>query len=240
MSYYRYSVISYTRVFFLLFNLLFNQTQLKAKYKKQGLELSRVSSENDQLKGELTTIKKKSRALRDRFIMDIGVVLRESRRMHEHQSQKFELEKEIEKSKICVIELSDKINDLERTIEDQKERICELSGESAVESEMSKMNFLDLDDEKLLQVFTFLDTGDVIATAQTCKSLYTRVDVLFGIESGVAQGLTLDAPATQEGGDSGVSVGKAMSAEAKEAPSAPDKMMQQLDDLSRKLSGISF
>lgn len=219
---------------------MLNQTQLKAKYKKQAVELSRVSSENDQLKGKLADVKKKSRALRDRFIMDIGVVLRESRRMHEQQSQKVELEKKIERSTNCVMELSDKVKELERTIENQKIRIGELSGESAIEPEILKMTFLDLDDEKLLQVFTFLDTGDVIATAQTCKSLYTRVDALFGIESSVAQGLTMDAPATQSGGASSSGADKAMSAEVKETPSAPDKMMQQLDDLSRKLSGISL
>ena len=213
---------------------------MKAKYKKQSHELTRVCSENEQLKAELAAVKMKSRALRDRFVMDIGVVLRESKRIYEQQSEKAELEKQLEKTKLIAIELSDRIRELEGTIFEQQEQIQSLSGLPSVHVTASKMKFLELDDNKLLQVFAFLDTMDVIATAQTCKSLYTRVSVLFGIESGVAQEQMEGAPAV-----STIALGESVSEKVASdevrggvtVSALPDKMKQQLDELSKKLNG---
>ena len=43
--------------------------------------------------------------------------------------------------------------------------------------------FYDLKDESLLEIFSFLQTHEVLYTAQVCRFMYKRVDGLFGIDS---------------------------------------------------------
>lgn len=96
-----------------------------------------------------------------------------------------------------------------------------------------KMTFLDLDDTVLLTIFSCLDTPDVLSAAQTCKSLYTRVGILFGIESGVVHESGSGAPLN-------------VAAAVQEVPLSdstlpvPDKMLIQIDELSKKLSGYEL
>jgi hypothetical protein len=48
-----------------------------------------------------------------------------------------------------------------------------------------QMFLYDLDDEFLLNVFSYLDTAEVLHVAQICKYAFKRVVILFGIESTV-------------------------------------------------------
>lgn len=45
--------------------------------------------------------------------------------------------------------------------------------------------FLLLPELQLLETFSFLQTAEVINAAQVCRAVFTRVDTLFGIESGI-------------------------------------------------------
>jgi hypothetical protein len=222
--------------------LLFCISKMKAKSKKQTHELHRLTAENENLKDQLSLVQKKSRALRDRFIMDIGMVLRESKRLYQQQTAYKDLEMKLKESNALVFELNSRIKVFEDTIVAQDKKIADLTSSPKDGSKvlLGSTALVDLDDDKLLSVFSFLDTMDVISTAQSCKSLYTRIDSLFGIESSVAAAMVSagsSAGGTYISSNAPVEVRLAADETVKEGFPPADKMMQQLDELSRKLTG---
>ena len=57
----------------------------KATCRKQNKELCMLDNENKHLKHQIELVKKKSNALKDRFMMDIGDVLRESKKVNNYR-----------------------------------------------------------------------------------------------------------------------------------------------------------
>ena len=236
----------------------------KAKSRKQNHELQILGDENIYLKEQIASVRKKSCALKDRFIMDIGSVLRESKRVYEYKKCIESQEVVIRESHDVNAKLQKRLGLLEDELalyrrREQSDKLEEEDGgktllnltspSSSCPYVVKTMAFLDLDDTLLLTVFSFLDTLDVICAAQVCKALYARVDVLFGMEGTFChsefQGFIHDA--------NHITLGSAIHAsEAIEddigndtlllergdnSHATGDKLMTEIDELSKKLSG---
>ena len=64
----------------------FNElSEERAVSRKQNKELLMLDSENKHLKEQIELVKKKSNALKDRFMIDIGYVLRESKKVNDYK-----------------------------------------------------------------------------------------------------------------------------------------------------------
>lgn len=179
-------------------------------------------------------MKKKARALRDKFIVDIGEVLRNSKHIDTYQKTIMDNEAQLRDSSLLVLRLEEKVKALEDVVAYQKIELLEKHKVETLAIQRNKLSLIDLEDIVLLNIFSFLDTYDVISAAQICKSLYTRVDILFGIESGLAH----DIVNGSEGVDDSV-LTKSDETSGFSFPLA-DEMMIQIDTLSKKLSGYEL
>ena len=237
----------------------------KAKSRKQNKELIVLDNENKHLKEQIKLVRKKSCALRDRFIVDVGNVLRESKNVHDYKCTITDQELQILDADKVAKDFRERIKHLEDEIVQQQRQQLQQQEEADREGEeklnltspssssliqtttSSSNNLLELDDTLLLTIFSYLDTLDVISAAQICKALYTRVDTLFGMEGGAIlssasadeveehvetmkdlQAELLNAAA---GSSSSSSNGNST------ASSSSSRMMGEIDDLSKKLSG---
>ena len=152
-------------------------------HKRQKKQINSLNKENLILKEQLNIFKKKSSALRDRFIMDIGAVLRDSKKIDEKNKMYEETLLENKQYQEIIYELREKISDLESQV--SLSANSKLSVENvAICHETIKLT--DIEDNYLLIIFSFLDTLDVISSAQVCKSMYTKVNILFGIDGNLS------------------------------------------------------
>jgi F-box domain len=215
------------------------ETQEKCITKKQNGEILALGRTNVILKEKLLLMKKKARALKDRFIVDIGGVLRDFKSIDKTKRTIEENEVKLRESNLLVQQQQDRIKVLEDELaflqmklsENESQELCDPGGEFPEK----KLSISDLDDSALLMVFSFLDTMDVISAAQTCKSLYTRVGVLFGIEGSFTNEMDGAASIMNQ-----VEVNVAKSDELTLADPVTDKMLVQIDELSKKLSGYEL
>lgn len=159
-------------------------------------KMKRLQEKNAAMGLELSKLKLKATGTRESFVRDIGAFLSENKQMKK---------------------LKDKINDLEAKLQhmslygyenesDTKEENPESAAETehnAVQSETASDNtvnavvvvptreqqmFLyDLDDEFLLNVYSYLETVDIIHCAQVNKYLLKKIYIQFEIESTLVQ-----------------------------------------------------
>ena len=244
--------------------------QEKSTSRKQNKELLMLDSENKHLKHQIELVKKKSNALKDRFMMDIGDVLRESKKVNEYRKtikeqeqtikdgrdENLQLQEHIKRLEDDIAELQmerdrnkSRFNEstLEDSVDDHDGTLLTLTAPSSSSHAAERANVVrltDLDDMVLLTIFSFLDTYDVISTAQVCKSLYSRVDTLFGMEGGVTFGNS-DVEEEKQFGENGTHSSSLLSNGKGEGikegqpagDSAAARMMNEIDELSKKLSG---
>lgn len=63
----------------------------------------------------------------------------------------------------------------------------ERASTAATKAQESPCILSDLEDTELLEILTFLDTGEVLAAAQANRFIFTRVDEMFSLESKIAK-----------------------------------------------------
>lgn len=237
----------------------FNElSEERAVSRKQNKELLMLDSENKHLKEQIELVKKKSNALKDRFMIDIGYVLRESKKVNdykktiaaqerviqENNEQNFQLQEQIKRLEDDLAEIqmtkmqTSNESGMDDSIDDQEGNVLTLTAPSSSSHATKKskiVRLIDLDDMVLLTVFSFLDTYDVISAAQICKSLYARVDTLFGMEGGATFTSGEYGEVDGEEGRHSVEGSEKLKEESSDTPTA--RMMHEIDALSKKLSG---
>jgi hypothetical protein len=153
---------------------------------------------------DLARIKSNASLTRDSFVSDIGYFLQASRKTKETLVT---LENRL--AKVNVNDDGD-ISGIGEANEREQESVATvISAGSIAVSESSAGNILvvqdivqidqsvkrdvrgriicHLEEALLLQVFSYLETAEVLNTAQTCRLVYKRVDGLFGTESAVVK-----------------------------------------------------
>jgi len=144
-----------------------------------------LQQENVSLNRKLNSFKQKSILLREKFVVDIGGVLRESNKIECIKSKLLELEK-------CKDRSLSRIQELESSLAsaaEQNNANCPTDNErtEATEEEWKQNLVIDLDDEILLSIFSFLELDDVMSVRGSCKRLFAKIDILFGMESTLTQ-----------------------------------------------------
>lgn len=159
----------------------------QAMRNEQELELARYEAEV--ARNELGVLREKyvalARVRRDRDAQgrelrnEVAVSLSGMMRREKHFSTMEGKQEQLEMEASRVPGLEREILRCRREIEALKRREDEQNDQPA------KVPEILTDNRLLLKIFSFLTTWNVLATAQTNRALYTRVDALFGIGSGV-------------------------------------------------------
>lgn len=130
---------------------------------------------------QLEEIKQKAVTVREKFVIDIGRTLRESRTVKKLQDRVKELEVELER--------------------DPAERCSQAKNQSTKDDDApiiarprSIHLLADLEEVPLLNVFSYLSTAEVLNTAQVNKFFFRRVDVIFGTDSKLVKEDWADRP----------------------------------------------
>lgn len=130
---------------------------------------------------------------REMFISDIAQVLSESRNMKSLRIKTKELQRKLHLAESYESDLKEARRQLK---EYQKGNLDQLAITTTPSSssiaipatkKKTKKFLIHLGDQMLLEIFSFLETQDVLRAAQVCRFVFKRVDTLFGIESQIAK-----------------------------------------------------
>jgi hypothetical protein len=200
-------------------------------HKRQKKQINSLNKENLILKEQLNVFKKKSSALRDRYIMDIGSVLRDSNKIDEKNKMYEETLLENKQYQEIIYELREKISDLENQVSLSAK--SKLSVENVAIFHLETIKLTDIEDNYLLIIFSFLDTLDVISSAQVCKSMYTKVNILFGIDGN----LSIENKSETIVPESKELIANSSKSNSKEETGKMENKIQ-IEELSKKLNGL--
>jgi hypothetical protein len=163
--------------------------------KKVGIQLLHTLDTLDQekkvIQASFSDIKSKSIRAREKFVLQIGTLLRSSRQISIYQTKIDELKmklREVEEVKNNSIEDIKKNKDIitnkNVTTNKDLEVITESSSLPLVKIKISALDkILKLDNETILNTFSYLNTIEVLNFAQSCRMMFKRVNQLFGMES---------------------------------------------------------
>jgi len=180
------------------------QNNLNSTQKLNDLIVSnmkRLQEKNAAMGMELNKLKLKASGTRESFVRDIGSFLSENKQMKKLKDKINDLEAKLQHMSLYGYDNESDIAQEEPSSEPspESETIAETGAKQAVENsnsasqvvEMPKkeqqMFLYDLDDEFLMNVFSYLDTVEVIHCAQMNKYMLKKVYILFEIESTMVQ-----------------------------------------------------
>eukprot|EP01038_Epipyxis_sp_PR26KG_P012277 gene12277-16465_t len=188
--------------------------ELKSKYQlsnskfliqRLSTKISNLNKENSQLKIELQNIRTVAVKVRQEFVSEISPLLIDSKNIKKLKNKIFELENRSKRNNLSRDmtnsddreEIIDRSNSNMQPKNEQSQedipslnnnKITKIKEEMPITSHLIKFNFLfDLEEPLLLQIFSFLNTGEVLAAAQVCRYVYKRVDAIFGIDSTIVK-----------------------------------------------------
>lgn len=152
--------------------------------------IKQLEHKNAQLIAQASTTRASASLTRDAFVSEIGYFLAESKANMKIRNRLSLLESKIAKFGYAV----DESQDTEGEKEAEKEEVAEpeaakeqaVVSKEVVHAERGRI-LCHLEDRMLLEVFSFLETAEVLNTAQVCRFFYKRVDSLFGTESAVVK-----------------------------------------------------
>mmetsp|Transcript_76171 Transcript_76171/g.149438 ORF Transcript_76171/g.149438 Transcript_76171/m.149438 type:complete len:534 (+) Transcript_76171:61-1662(+) len=170
-------------------------------------KMEALQERNSTLTTELAKLKEGATKTREIFIQDIGYFLSENKQTQKLKDKITEMENRLNSYALYgtdCIEEEEKNEDGEsgeatEANSDTTEKVDDSAPLSsvvslpaiaslAVEEKREQQMFLyDLDDEFLLNVFSYLDTVEVLSVASMCKYSFKRVVALFAIDSAVLQ-----------------------------------------------------
>jgi hypothetical protein len=166
-------------------------------------EMHRLEEDNKYLQNDLQTITTKAIEVREDFVCEVGQLLSESKYIGKLKARIRELEtnREMLDQRQENNSASDNSND--DTNKGQKEVITDAEKVQMVEVSsvvIEKITFLKFvttgEDATLLQIFSFLHITEVLNVAQTCRTVFKKIDILFGNESSIIKA-EWDLPSNQ-------------------------------------------
>ena len=163
--------------------------------------------------------------------MDIGSVLRDSNKIDEKNKMYEETLLENKQYQEIIYELREKISDLENQVSLSAK--SKLSVENVAIFHLETIKLTDIEDNYLLIIFSFLDTLDVISSAQVCKSMYTKVNILFGIDGN----LSIENKSETIVPESKELIANSSKSNSKEETGKMENKIQ-IEELSKKLNGL--
>lgn len=133
--------------------------------------LTDTKQENITLNTQYNAFRLKAEELRERVVAEIGPLLREERRVRSLYERIYSLE----------ASLSDTTEELENLRKAQHSLPVK---SPVIATSVAFISIIhELDGPLLLNVFSFLQTADILASAQVSKFIYAKVYKLFGIDS---------------------------------------------------------
>lgn len=162
------------------------------------VQMKRMQEKNKAMGLELSTLKMKAGNTRDLFVRDIGAFLSENKQMKRLKDKINDLEAKLQHMSLYGYEqesesakerpadnAEEQENGQSTTQSEELVQGTEITGTLAVAPPISEQQIFlyDMDDETLMNVFSYLVTEEVIHSAQVCKYMLKKVYILFSIES---------------------------------------------------------
>lgn len=149
----------------------------------------------DTTKQELFHVRREAKAVRERFVNDIGYFLSENQLNQKLKEKILNLEETIANMP-TIIEREESVND-KKSPESEKQNMKvdeKQSGIIAAPKENPVIKLLTIPEPILLNMFSFLQTHEVLNYGQVSKFVYQRIYQIFGIESVVVQAYWKNLP----------------------------------------------
>eukprot|EP01041_Mallomonas_annulata_P002997 gene2997-5875_t len=188
-----------------------HQTALELMNEKTHSETLRnnmaiLEKENIELNKNMSLICKQARKVRDSFIENIGRILQENASIIKMKNKLKEMEQKITIASTLEKDLAaarKRIHQMESINTNKDIQLIQLTTIPTIQpniqievqdkdqtrldnqTEVQLASLQWLEDKLILRIFSFLLAHDVLATAQLCRVIFTRVDVMFGIDSKV-------------------------------------------------------
>ena len=168
--------------------------QLREKCKEEHNKIVKLEETTSELQRSRAEIKKKATQAKEKFIVDISQVLRESKNIHLLRERLKEMDKKLLLTSRLETELAEakkRIKELEREKDPSKKKRKSIGNDEKVASAAASVSsvkiphnlLINVEDSFLMNAFSYLSTKDVIYTAQASRYLYKKVDTMFSIGS---------------------------------------------------------
>lgn len=147
-----------------------------------------LQSENKRLFEEVESSRNRAKEVRDKFIVEVGPFLSQNKEASKLAHRIKELELRLAHARSEPEEKEENIQSTSPTAkeaESQDQR--DLESQVVLLKAEQRQFLFDLEEKLLLEMFSFLETVEVLSAAQVCRFVYKRVDTMFGIDSAIVK-----------------------------------------------------
>jgi hypothetical protein len=145
--------------------------------------LKAEAEEREATARELQKVQSGALKVRNAFVADIGAVLNEARSVVKLKSTIRSLEDQL----LSTVAVQNELEAVRQRLRVVEKSYHLTQAPKPSSASLKAMVFVALEDASVLEIFSYLQTEDVISIAQVSKYMFARVDDLFGIGSSLIQ-----------------------------------------------------